>query len=92
MTASPVPNAIDCVTVLKSLDIFFIGSLFSGITIINFFMLAVLLASITHCSIGLPEIVCKGLGVSDNILFPFPALNIIEHISIKMLYNLRLEI
>jgi hypothetical protein len=39
-----------------------------------------------------PEIVCNGLGVSEDILFPLPALNIIEHISIKMLYNLRLKI
>jgi hypothetical protein len=52
----------------------------------HFFMLADLLASITHSSIGLPEIKCKGLGVSENILLPFPALKIIEQTSIKVLY------
>jgi len=40
----------------------------------------------------LPEIVCKGLGVFDSILLPFPALNIIEQIFIKMLYLLSLQI
>ena len=61
-------------------------------TIIDFLIPADWLASITHWSIVLPEIVCKGLGVLDNILLPFPALNIIEQIFIKMLYLLSLQI
>ena len=44
----------------------------------------------TYLQVTLPEIECKGLGVLDNILLPFPALNIIEQTSIKVLYLLSL--
>ena len=55
-------------------------------------MPATLVASITHSIIGLPQMVCSGLGVLECIRLPFPALNIIEQISIKVLYLLKLKI
>jgi hypothetical protein len=90
LTASPVPHGCFWMTVLFVLDISLKSLLFSGITIILFWIPAVSAASITQSIIGLPEIVCNGLAVSECILLPLPALNIIEQISIKMLYLLKL--
>ena len=89
-TASPVPKGCFWIMVVIFWFRIFNLSNYSETTIIDFFIPADLLASITHCIMVLPEIKCSGLGMFDNILVPFPALNIIEQTSIKMLYLLSL--